>query len=184
MNLRKLIRVLHRDIGYAAVVLTLIFSISGIAVNHINDWNPNYVVETDSVNIKPTADSLLTAEQVKKYVISQLNITDSIKTAFRKSPVEIDIFLERKTISANIKTGMVAIETIKDRDAFKMMNYLHLNKPKKIWTWVSDIFAASLILLALTGLFILKGKNGFFGRGKWFFMLGILIPVLFLFLYY
>jgi len=184
MKFRKLIRVLHRDIGYAAVVLTVVFSVSGIAVNHINDWNPNYIVETDSIKINPTLDSLLTAEQVKKYVISQLNITDSIKTAFRKSPVEIDIFFERKTISANIRTGNVVVETIEDRNAFKMMNYLHLNKPKKIWTWVSDIFAISLILLALTGLFILKGKNGFFVRGKWFFLLGFLIPLLFLWLYY
>ena len=184
MNWRKLIRILHRDIGYVAVALTVIFSISGIAVNHINDWNPNYIVEIDSVKIEPVADSLLSAEKVKNHVILQLNITDSIKSTFRKSPSEIDIFLDKKTISANVKTGIVVVETIRNREAFKMMNFLHLNNPKKIWTWVSDIFAVSLILLAITGLFMIKGKNGFWGRGKWFFLLGILIPILFLFLYY
>ncbi len=184
MNLRKLIRVLHRDIGYVAVALTIIFSISGIAVNHIDDWNPNYIVVTDSVKIKPIIDSVLTANDAKIYVLSQLNITDSVKSTFRKSPIEIDIFLERKTISANIETGNVTIESVKNREAFKMMNFLHLNNPKRIWTWVSDIFAASLILLALTGMFILNGKNGFSGRGQWFFLHGLLVPVVFLFLYY
>ena len=184
MKWRRIIRILHRDIGYVAAALTVIFSISGIAVNHIDDWNPNYVVETDSLNITPIADSILTADNVKLHVISELNITDSIKSYFRSSPDEIDIFLERKTISANVRTGLVSVETIKNRKVFKKMNFLHLNTPKKLWTYISDIFAASLILLAITGLFMIKGKKGFNGRGKWLFALGMLIPILFLFIYY
>ena len=64
------------------------------------------------------------------------------------------------------------------------MNFLHLNTPKELWTWISDLFAASLIILAITGLFMIKGKKGFNGRGKWLFVLGIFIPILFLFIYY
>lgn len=33
--------VLHRDVGYLATAMTLAYAISGIAVNHIADWNPN-----------------------------------------------------------------------------------------------------------------------------------------------
>ena len=184
MKWRRAVRLFHRDVGYVAAALTVIFAISGIAVNHIDDWNPNYVVETDTFQITPIADSVLTADVVKAYVISQLNITDSVKSFFRSSPSEIDIFLERKTVSANVKTGLVSIEKIRNRRVFKKMNFLHLNTPKKLWTWVSDIFAASLILLAITGLFMIKGKKGFKGRGKWLFLFGMLIPILFLFIYY
>ncbi|MDA3862081.1 MAG: PepSY-associated TM helix domain-containing protein [Melioribacteraceae bacterium] len=184
MKWRRVVRIFHRDVGYVAAALTVIFSISGIAVNHIDDWNPNYVVETDTLKIAPIADSILTAEKVRTYVVSQLNITDSIKSHFRPSPNEIDLFLERKTISANVRTGLVSVETINNRKVFKKMNFLHLNTPKKLWTWVSDIFAASLILLAITGLFMIKGKKGFNGRGKWLFILGMLIPIFFLFIYY
>jgi len=60
---------------------------------------------------------------------------------------------------------------------------LHYN-PQKWWTIFSDIYAASLIILAITGLFILKGKNGITGRGAWLTILGTLIPLLFLLLYY
>ncbi len=184
MKWRRAVRLFHRDVGYVAAALTIIFSISGIAVNHIDDWNPNYVVETDTLHITPIDDSILTAEIVRAYVVSQLNITDSIKSSFRSSPNEIDLFLEKKTVSANVKTGLVSVEKIRNRRLFKKMNFLHLNTPKRLWTWVSDIFAASLILLAITGLFMIKGKKGFKGRGKWLFVLGMLIPIVFLFIYY
>ena len=40
------------------------------------------------------------------------------------------------------------------------MNQLHLNTPKGIWTIVADLYAISLIVLALTGMFVLKGRTG------------------------
>ena len=46
MNLSKLNRVSHRDIGYLIAGLTIIYALSGIALNHKNDWNPNYILIT------------------------------------------------------------------------------------------------------------------------------------------
>ena len=111
-------------------------------------------------------------------------ISKSLENFSCNFPNEIDIFLDGKTVSANVQTGLVTIEKINNRPVFKKMNFLHLNTPKKLWTWISDVFAASLILLAITGLFMIKGKKGFKGRGKWLFALGTLIPILFLFFYY
>jgi hypothetical protein len=184
MTWRKVFRILHRDVGYVAAALTIIYSISGIAVNHIDDWNPNYIIDSDTLLIKSFSDSLLSAESAQAYVISELNIVDSVKSSFRTSPYNIDIFLDGETISANLSTGLVVIETIEDRPVIKKMNYLHLNKAKGLWTWVADIFAVALILLAITGLFLTKGKKGFSGRGKWLFLLGMIIPIIFLFFYY
>ena len=129
-------------------------------------------------------NTVWTPEFAREYLISQLGITDSIKSHFRKSPHEIEIFLEGRTISANLNNGKVEIETISNRSGFKESNFLHLNKPKAWWTWVADLFAVALILLAITGLFMIKGKKGFSGRGKWLFLLGIVIPIVFLFIYY
>ena len=39
---RKWNRILHRDIGYFFFGMTLIYCVSGIALNHKKDWNPNY----------------------------------------------------------------------------------------------------------------------------------------------
>ena len=49
-TLRKWSRILHRDIGYFFIGTTLIYAISGIALNHMSDWNPNYSVTLKNFN--------------------------------------------------------------------------------------------------------------------------------------
>jgi hypothetical protein len=42
---------------------------------------------------------------------------------------------------------------------------------------MGDFFAVSLVFFAVSGLFMVKGKNGLAGRGKWLLLAGILIPL-------
>jgi hypothetical protein len=44
-QVRKWSRIIHRDFGYIFFGVTLIYALSGIALNHLSDWNPNYSVE-------------------------------------------------------------------------------------------------------------------------------------------
>ena len=46
---RKWFRIIHRDFGYLFFGMTIIYAVSGIAINHINDWNPNYVVTAKEI---------------------------------------------------------------------------------------------------------------------------------------
>ena len=39
---RPWLRAIHRDVGYLAVGLTFVYALSGLAVNHIADWDPNF----------------------------------------------------------------------------------------------------------------------------------------------
>jgi hypothetical protein len=59
---------------------------------------------------------------------------------------------------------------------------LHYN-PGNLWKWFSDIFSVALIVLGISGLFILKGKNGIKHRGAWLTIAGIIIPLILLFMY-
>jgi hypothetical protein len=59
------------------------------------------------------------------------------------------------------------------------MNQLHLNAPKGAWTIIADIYAIGLIVMALTGMFVLKGRTGITGRGAWLVGAGVLLPVLY-----
>ncbi len=43
---RKWNRAIHRDFGYLFFGMTIIYALSGIAINHLDDWNPNYKVVT------------------------------------------------------------------------------------------------------------------------------------------
>lgn len=75
------------------------------------------------------------------------------------------------------------MEHIKEKRILKELNYLHINGPRSVWTYVSDLYALILGFLAVTALFVLKGKKGFSGRGIWLTLLGIIIPIVFLRIY-
>lgn len=184
MKIKKWVRILHRDIGYLSVGLIIVYGISGIAVNHVGEWNPNYIITKDTTNISTLNDSLLTNEIMTTHVLDQLNITDSATSSFRNGETSIQIFFERKTITADVKSGVAEIETVKDRRVFRETNFLHLNNPKKVWTYVADLFAVALIFLSITGMFMIKGKNGITGRGKYLVTISVLIPLVFLIIYF
>lgn len=183
MKVRKWVRILHRDIGYLSVGLIIVYGISGIAVNHVDEWNPNYIIEKDTVNIPVMSDSVLTDDAMQAHIKDELNIQDTANSSFRNGPTSIQLFFERKTITADVKTGFAEIETVTDRAVFRETNFLHLNNPKKVWTYVADLFAVGLIFLGITGMFMIKGKKGITGRGKYLVAISILIPVIFLIVY-
>ena len=45
------------------------------------------------------------------------------------------------------------------------------------WTWIADVYAVALLFMATSGMFVLRGRTGLAGRGKWLVGAGILIPV-------
>jgi len=181
---RKWVRILHRDIGYIAAGLTVIYAISGLAVNHANDWNPNYSIEKSIMKIDPIPDSMLTSSTLITEILAKAGETGKLKSFFLPDSNTINIFVDGNTITVNLKKGELTQEKITSRAIIRESNFLHLNSPKKIWTWVADLFAVALLFLAITGLFMIKGKNGITGRGAWLAAIGILIPVAFLIIYY
>lgn len=183
MKLRKLNRVVHRDLGFIFFGMTVIYAISGIALNHLDDWNPNYVIQTKNISVPPSQiNNTITQEQARA-LVKQFAPEEQYKNHYFPAEDFIRIFIKNGNISLNMTNGEGRIETTKRRPFLHQMNYLHYN-PKKWWTWFSDIYATGLFLLAVTGLFIIRGKKGITGRGAWLTGLGILIPLLFLFLYY
>ena len=184
MNLRKLNRNTHRDLGYIFFFISIIYGLSGIALNHIDDWNPSYVIKNTEVNIK--------AAPLKKENLNRTNVIsllediapgEKYKNHYFPNNNTLKVFVKDGNINVDLETGQGNIETSKRRPVFHQFNYLHYN-PRKWWTIISDIYAISLMLLAITGLFILKGKNGITGRGAWLTGLGIIIPIIYLLLYY
>ncbi|MBE9481586.1 MAG: PepSY-associated TM helix domain-containing protein [Bacteroidetes bacterium] len=177
---RKWNRIIHRDFGYFFFGMTIIYALSGIAINHIRDWNPNYVIKTQNISVN------VPDEINKSEVLNILKILDeekNYKKHYFPKEDQLKVFLKNGTLTLNLNSGNGIIEKVKVRPIFKPVNYLHYN-PIKWWTWFSDIFAGALILIAISGLFILKGKKGITKRGAWLTILGILIPVIYLLIFY
>ena len=68
------------------------------------------------------------------------------------------------------------------RPWFYELNFMHLNTGKGPWTVIADAYAAVLILLAISGIFLVKGRKGLAGRGGILMALGILLPIVYVLL--
>ena len=175
MRWRRLIVAVHRDLGYLAAGLTVVYAVSGLAVNHVADWNPNYSVRTVRLAVGPVADG--PADAMAAEILRRLGIDEEPTSAVRMGPEELRIFLEGRTLRVSLPDGAVTDETIRRRPVLFHLNFLHLNHGKGLWTWIADLYAAALLVLALTGIFIVPGRKGLGGRGRWLLLAGILLPL-------
>lgn len=182
MNLSKFNRVTHRDMGYLIAGLTIIYAISGIALNHKHDWNPNYIIDNKEFNtdVNFTRETLdkETAQDILRKVPGDLEY----KTWYFPAGDILTIFVEGGSVRINTKTGNGTIERISKRPLFYQINFLHYN-PGRWWKYFSDIFCLALMLVTITGLFLVKGKNGITRRGAVLTAIGIILPLVFLFIY-
>jgi hypothetical protein len=174
---RKLFRALHRDIGYAAVALTLAYALSGLAVNHIDDWNPSYTFAERDVDAGPLPAGTI-AEQAA-FVVAKLELEPRrVRGHVQESEHELRVFLtDGEEARIDLRTGRGQLKTVTRRAVLFEVNTLHLNNLKGIWTYVADLFAIALIVLAITGVTMMKGDRGITGRGKYFIAAGLAVPV-------
>lgn len=181
---RKWLRALHRDIGYLAVGLTFVYAISGIAINHIADWDPNFeqIEETyplpAHLNL-PETKSPEAVAQAARAVLKALGRDDKIDDAYAPDQQHLDITLAHSTLFVDIQERLVREEGQQPRTGLRIANWLHLNRGKKAWTYIADGYAVLLLYLATSGLFMLPGSKGIRGRGAWLSLVGAAIPVLY-----
>lgn len=165
----------HRDLGYFFSSLIILYCISGIALNHVNDWNPDFIIHKKTVQVpKLYIRGNVDAVAIKKF--SKLAGENTYKVFDFPTNNQVKIYYDNATLHINLETGIGEYEHLKKRHVFYESNVLHRNSLKG-WKWVSDIFALMLITISVTGLFILKGKYGFRRRGIWIMLAGLLLPV-------
>lgn len=177
---RRWNKAIHRDLGYFFLGMTIIYCLSGIAINHLGDWNPNYIITTENLNIK--VNNEINKENIK-LLLNKYNLKDQYLNHYKPDKNELHIFLKNGNLTINLDNGNAWLVLSKKRPLFKPVNYLHYN-PVIYWTWYSDIFSGALIVIGISGLFIIRGKNGITRRGAWLSALGILIPIIYLIIFY
>ncbi len=177
---RRWLRALHRDVGYLAVGLTFVYALSGIAVDHIGDWDPNYhaYVRTEQIALPLPADPEAAAEQV----VHQLGVSGEIRDAYLAADDRLEIELDRRALHVDLETGRVTDEGQKDRFFFRAANWLHENRGKAGWKYIADGYAALLLYLAVSGVFMIKGRKGVIGRGAILIAAGVAVPLIYLYL--
>lgn len=175
MNLRRLNSDLHRDIGYFLSGLILVYCLSGIALNHVNDWNPDFVIHKRTIALDRTyTTEEITVERLAEFTAlvgeGPPNVHDF------PTPSHVKIYYDNATLLLDLSARTGTYEKVQRRPLIYQTNVLHRNSLKG-WKWASDVFGVLLIFLTASGWFMLKGKTGVIGRGKWFIAAGMLPPI-------
>ena len=173
MKITRLFRIIHRDLGFFVVGITLVYAISGILLNHLGKQDPAFRTETKTIQLPAN---------LKDKELSEVWLADKqlppLKRILRIDDGHLRLFLDGGIGVYNASDGSATYEKHTKRILIFWINRLHYNKVKH-WSPVADFYAGALILLTITGLFMVKGKRGLAGSGKWYLLVGILIPILY-----
>ncbi len=173
---RAWLRALHRDFGYLAIGFTVIYAVSGIAQNHIEDWGDvSYKATERAFSIPAIVDSVPDAVAVK-------TVADAAGLGAPQSSTRAgdELRLEYGNGVKVTAIGMTVTVQTRTRRAFiGIANWLHTARHKKAWKYLSDAFAVLLLYLAFSGIFMIKGKLGLKWRGTILISSGFAVPVLY-----
>lgn len=173
-SFRYWLRVIHRDIGFLMVGVCFIYGISGILLNHMDGKDPSFKTEEYTLQLEKG----LNTQDIKTLWNDKKNLPPLNKV------IPIDDSHYRLLFSGGTGvydslSGIADYEKYTKREFVYWINRLHYNKVKG-WNLMGDFFAVSLIFFAVSGLFMVKGKKGLAGRGKYYLLAGVLIPVIYI----
>ena len=174
-------RSLHRDFAYFYVGLIIAFSFSGIILNHRQDWYPmDYTYESKEVSLTLPKN---TNQITKEFLIEATKELDATYDGHRVRNGKLRVYFKDNAIlDTDVKTGNGTLEFKRKVPIIGHSMYLH-KSTNNFWIWYSDIFGAAMLLIAITGILIPAGKNGFKKRGWKLALLGMIFPLLFLILF-
>lgn len=168
-------RVLHRDVGYFVTALVIAYAVSGLALNHRDEWNPDFKVERREIAL----ERVFAAAEVDEVVAAALTArVGEERPRLVDSPAEgqVKIYYDNAFLHLYLDERRGVYERLVRRPIFWDANVLHRNS-LKAWRWFADAFSVLLILVNLTGLLVLRGRHGLTARGKWLIGAGLVPPL-------
>jgi hypothetical protein len=158
------------------VGICLVYAISGILLNHMNGKDPSYHIRKETIHLSEN----LSREKLEEAWNSQHNLP-KLNKILTAGNGHYRLMLQGGMGLYDPLKGSVDYEISKKRPLIYWINQLHYNRVGG-WSPMADIFAGSLIFFAISGLFMVPGKKGITGRGKYYLLLGLLIPVIYILL--
>ena len=182
-RLRRWARIIHRDLSYFFAGVVIIYAVAGIVLNHKRDFNSDYSIRRSEVQLPGTfPQSQEVDSQTAREMLRAVDPDARYAKHYASGEDRIKIFVAGGSIlEVELQSGKAVYEKLSRRPIISSMNRLHYN-PNRWWTRFSDVFAVSLLLITLTGLVMVPGRNGLKGRGGIELAAGIAIPILFLLL--
>jgi hypothetical protein len=169
------LRAIHRDIGYLAVGFTVIYAVSGLAINHIADWDPNFDVRERVATMTPVAAGISDAEAGAQVAVAAGTPAPQPDEIYRVGDEVRIAYADGTQVTA--VGSQVTVQARSPRLFLRVANWLHYNRGKRAWTYAADAFAVMLLYLAISGIFMIKGRLGLRWRGAVMISLGVAVPL-------
>lgn len=182
MTIRRLLRILHRDLGYFIVGMIVVYALSGIYLNHRHDFNPDYKIFVEDFKVEVKNESSYSANDIKT-ILQTLDFDLRYKKHYINNEGFVKVFIENGEVVINPETGEGRLQYLQKRPLIFSFNKLHKASIGALWKWVSDFMAVVLLFVGISGLFLMKGKRGFNRWGIWFTIGGIIVPLVFILLF-
>lgn len=183
-KIRQICRLLHRDLSYFFSGVILIYAFSGFMLNHKADFNSDYDITQKKYKAEgdfPKSKESFTKEYVLQ-LLEPLGETSNYTKHYFPGDGQMKVFIKGgSSLVVNMHTGDAFYESVKKRPFLSALNRLHYN-PNRNWTLFSDLFILSLVIITLTGIIMVKGPKGLWGRGGIELIAGILVPLAFILL--
>jgi len=152
----------------------MIYALSGIAMNHIEDWDPNFHATETTRKIAPIADELNDAEAARQ-IATAAGLTGKIDDLYRAGDELRLTFASGSKVTAIGDT--LTVQYRRDRMFFRVADWLHATRGKQAWKFIADAYAVLLLYLAISGIFMIKGRLGLRWRGATLIAVGLVVPL-------
>lgn len=170
----------HRDLAYFFLGLIIAFSFSGIFLNHRQQWHPRrYTYDTKQITTAPVVKDSINDAYIEQFTKSQ-KIEDLLRR-YQINEGVLRVSYTTHDVDIDLNTWQGKIVTYKTTPLLGQMTKLHVDT-SKWWIYYSDIFGLAMLIIAFTGMYIERGKNSFQSRGWKLALLGMIFPLIFLFL--
>ena len=174
---RAWLRAIHRDFGYLAIGFTVIYAVSGIAQNHIEEWGDVSYKQTERTVVIAAIPSSVPDD----VAVQQVAVAAGLGAPSSSLRAGDEIHLEYANGSKVTAIGTQVTIQQRERRAFiGLANWLHTARGKKAWKYISDAYAVLLLYLATSGIFMIKGRLGLRWRGTILISTGIAVPILYI----
>lgn len=166
-SVQRIMRALHRDIGYFLIGFTLIYCFSGIVMIYRgNDFLRFDKVVTEMYDPNLSEDELIDELPFRSVTIIK---NDTQRIEFEQG------YYEKAT-------GKTTYTSKQYPTFIRKMNVLHRSTQEDGTHWVSVVFAALLIFLALSSFWMFTSRSKFFKRGIILSLIGFVIAVVLMYL--
>jgi hypothetical protein len=177
---RKWLHHLHRDLGYLFFGVTIVYALSGLFLNHRNEWNLTYDTVSRQILMVPAPgrEKAFTVQDATN-LLAQAGVNGNYLSHDASAGGVVKIVFQGGSAELDRDSGRVVVKTLRHRPLPFILTYIELHfNPGSWWTWFSDTYCVALMLMAVSGLFLLRGRHGLVGRGGLLVLIGIAVPMI------